>query len=246
MKFQRNKSIRSLDLETKIGTESDFLDLFETRKNRVLVSFVNPFSYSILSGKHNIISQFDWYSDGALLCFLSNIYRKSKIDRVSFDFSSVADSVFSECANRNLKVALIGGVEGEANVASEYIKSRHASVQICYARNGYLSRCELDKVVNELNVNQIDVVIVGMGTPHQEEFILNIKNDINAQYFFTCGGFITQTASKGDYYHPMVKKLGLRWLQRAIKHEHVRSRLFKVYPAFITHYFMDIIFKRYK
>ena len=84
-----------------------------------------------------------------------------------------------------------------------------------------------------------------MGTPIQEDFaIYCLQNSKFIKKAVTCGGFITQTAIKGDYYHPLIKKLGLRWLQRAYLHKHVRDRLFRVYPKFIFSYLLDIIRKK--
>ncbi len=78
-----------------------------------------------------------------------------------------------------------------------------------------------------------------MGTPLQEEFLIRIKKAINIKILITCGGFLTQTSMFGDYYHPIIKKLGLRWLQRAILHKHVRDRLIKVYPEFLLSYLLN-------
>ena len=87
-----------------------------------------------------------------------------------------------------------------------------------------------------------EVVLVGMGTPYQERFSINLKQQLNnPAVIITCGGFLTQTSIKPDYYHPVVKKLGLRWLQRMILHKHVRERVLNKYPKFTVSYLYKMI-----
>jgi N-acetylglucosaminyldiphosphoundecaprenol N-acetyl-beta-D-mannosaminyltransferase len=75
-----------------------------------------------------------------------------------------------------------------------------------------------------------------MGTPYQEDFALLAKKFLKSSFIITCGGFLTQTSIRPDYYSPLVKRLGLRWLQRAIYHKHVRRRLIVDYPKFMIRY----------
>ena len=100
----------------------------------------------------------------------------------------------------------------------------------------------LTKTIAELNLLQPEVILVGMGTPYQERFSINAKQQLSSPaVIITCGGFLTQTSIKPDYYYPWVKKLGLRWLQRIIMHKHVRDRVLKKYPKFTVSYLYKMI-----
>ena len=81
-----------------------------------------------------------------------------------------------------------------------------------------------------------------MGTPIQDQFIIEAKDSCpNVKLMFTCGGFLTQTSIKSDYYHPLIKKFSLRWLQRMVMHKHVRQRVIKDYPKFLISYLYEHI-----
>ena len=81
-----------------------------------------------------------------------------------------------------------------------------------------------------------------MGTPYQERFSVSLKKLLTSPAtIITCGGFLTQTSIKADYYHPLIKKLGLRWLQRMVMHKHVRDRVLKKYPKFIFYYLYSMV-----
>eukprot|EP00768_Dysnectes_brevis_P009205 gnl/Dysnectes_brevis/9043_a16522_199.p1 GENE.gnl/Dysnectes_brevis/9043_a16522_199~~gnl/Dysnectes_brevis/9043_a16522_199.p1 ORF type:complete len:277 (+),score=-98.60 gnl/Dysnectes_brevis/9043_a16522_199:56-832(+) len=235
------KQFIDINIENKIKNKTDFIKILKDSTKNTTVSFVNPFSYQLLSKKTNLVNNIDYlFSDGALLCTLSNLRREEKIDRVSFDFSSIANHVFSFAVNEAKSIALIGGSKSEIQSASIYIKNRYPTLSLDYYRDGYFTKDNFASVIDEINKRSIDIVIVGMGTPLQDEFIVSIKeHNKSVQLAFTCGGFLTQTALKGDYYHPIIKKLGLRWFQRCLMHKHVRTRLLKDYPIFVISYLFN-------
>lgn len=201
-----------------------------------VITFVNPFSYQILDSRSELVSDIDYiFSDGSLFCFMHNICNKqNKISRASFDYSSLAEPVFSFCENNKLRVAFVGAEESQLVLALENIKARHQNLDIVYSRNGFFKDSdEINQSLEEMALSNVDVVIVGMGTPMQEEFSIQVKNKLpEGVLIFTCGGFLTQTSIRPDYYSPIIKKLGLRWLQRFVAHEHVRSRVLNDYPRF--------------
>ncbi|MCW8328254.1 WecB/TagA/CpsF family glycosyltransferase [Photobacterium sp. SDRW27] len=245
-----NYSIINAELESKIFGKDTFFSILhsafldETIGNPIAVSFVNPFSYSQID-EHIVRSIDYWFSDGALLCRLTNMSRTVPVERLSFDFSSIAGDVFSYANEHDLKVAIIGGNASEIDKCSDYLKQNYPGLKLVYTRDGYFDSAKLPLVSSELLDSEPDIVIAGLGTPLQEQFILDAKSKLNrACLLFTCGGFLTQTASRGDYYHPVIKKLGLRWMQRAVMHKHVRDRLFRDYPKFVCKYLFDLIKKK--
>ncbi|MGF1761318.1 WecB/TagA/CpsF family glycosyltransferase [Photobacterium sagamiensis] len=209
-----------------------------------IVTFVNPFSYEVLKNSKISVSKFDFIlCDGALLQKLYKIKFGEDIPRISFDYSSIAGDVFQMCEESNLKVALMGGTEGEINLAIENIKNKYSSVDIVYCSHGHFSSDEkLKNAIYKLAEKRPNVVIFGMGTPFQE-YALEMYSTVSKVPFigFSCGGFITQTSLRSDYYYPIVKKLGLRWVQRFVMHSHVRKRVVKYYPKFIVKYLLGSI-----
>ncbi|WP_305809730.1 WecB/TagA/CpsF family glycosyltransferase [Photobacterium kishitanii] len=163
-----------------------------------------------------------------------------KIKRVSFDFSSVANMLFESADKLKFKIALVGGNFEENKSCLEYLSEKYTNIDFSLSRHGFFDTdYEREKYILELKDKNVDIIISGMGTPLQEDFLLETYFKTHATLFITCGGFITQTGiSKGEYYWPIINKLGLRWLQRFILHSHVRNRLIKVYPSFVINYLL--------
>jgi len=57
-------------------------------------------------------------------------------------------------------------------------------------------------------------VLCGMGVPHQERFLLTLKNAGYGGLMISCGGFVDQLAAAQRYYPAWVDKLELRWAWR--------------------------------
>lgn len=235
--------MKYLELDKKIKGREYFLNLLkeaDTPSQLHIVSFVNPFSYIELLKSPDLIDGVDsFFTDGALLRTFHNLfYSSKKVERLSFDFSSIAHDVFDWCQHENKKVALVGAEASEIIESVHNIKKLYPALNIVYSHDGYVKDEEIFKKVKTNIINsEAEVLICGMGTPLQEGFLLSLKNcQSSLQLGFTCGGFLTQTSIKPDYYHPLVKKTGLRWLQRMMMHAHVRNRVFTEYPKFVLLY----------
>jgi N-acetylglucosaminyldiphosphoundecaprenol N-acetyl-beta-D-mannosaminyltransferase len=210
-------------------------------KRSCIITFVNTFSYYQLLDSDCPIDKIDCiFVDGYLQVILHNFFHKKKINRASFDFSSLANDFFDYAIKNNLKLALIGAKEDEIIAAIYNLENKYSGLKFLYFRDGYFDN-ETDKykaydVLRQMN---IDVVLLGMGTPAQEEFAIYLKEHGLMSYIFTCGGFITQTAKHIDYYKSIIKKTNLRWLQRAFEYKYVRKRLFINYPINIARYLFE-------
>ena len=233
-------------IDDKISAKKDFVQLLKSKNSDIkLVTFLNPFSYKVFLEKPELVDSFDtFFADGVLLVKLYNIFNTNKIDRVSFDFSSIAKDVLDHSSMNNINMAFIGAKQKEIDGAIKNIKNMYSDINIVYHRNGYFNTEEEYKVCfDELYSLNVGILVIGMGSPYQEEFAVKVKNSrLKIPLVFTCGGFLTQTSIKADYYHLLIKKFGLRWLQRAIMHKHVRDRLLKDYPNFIIKYIYNHTF----
>jgi N-acetylglucosaminyldiphosphoundecaprenol N-acetyl-beta-D-mannosaminyltransferase len=216
-------------------------DCFDQTKSTI-ISFVNPFSYLEVLKNDELIKKIDYFfSDGAMLCMFHRLFYY-KIKRASFDFSSIAHYFLHEITTKNLKVAIIGAKSEEIDLAINNLMSLYPKMNIVYSRDGYIK--DDTEFLRNLNRTCPEVIILGMGSPKQEEMAIYIKGLIeNPTTIITCGGFLTQTAIKLDYYHPLIKKFGLRWLQRIMLHSHVRKRVLIDYPKFIFIYLKKHMFK---
>ncbi|OUR82394.1 hypothetical protein A9Q75_05930 [Colwellia psychrerythraea] len=218
-----------------------FSDILQQKAEQTkIVSFINPFSYPLIAKSLNLIEEIDyWFVDGMALCHLSNLRRKNNLLRASFDLSSIARDCFDYASKKEVNVALVGASESEIKLACSNLKKLFPNLKIVYSHHGFIKN-KFESVYEDIEESNANYLIVGMGTPMQEEFAIGCRKVCpSLSLILTCGGFLTQTAMKPDYYHPLIKKFGLRWLQRAYLHSYVRKRLIKDYPSFIIRYLFN-------
>lgn len=206
-----------------------------------LVTFLNPYSYVISRNSSQKLKRFDLiFSDGILLVAALRLIGV-KTRRMSFDMTSLAPIVFDICRNRQLSIALVGGEPGIAEKAAEYFQKEGGGLDICCLRSGFFSSTEQrEEFISHLRDVKPDVVIVGMGTPLQEDFLLDLFDAGWRGWGFTCGGFFHQTASKGVRYYPVwADRLHLRWLYRIFDEPYLLRRYLTFYPKFSFLFFLD-------
>ncbi|GAA0353497.1 WecB/TagA/CpsF family glycosyltransferase [Bowmanella denitrificans] len=227
----------NLKLKSAPSTEELLASLLVDHDEPVSVSFVNPYSYQILAQRPDLLNALDHlYCDGVSGAKLLSWRLKCKIERVSFDMTSLAPIFFRFSEENNLRVYLLGANQKEVEGSRDSFLKTFPKLNVVGARNGYFSNeSEMTKACEDIFSKSADVVIVGMGTPKQEEFIKYIKSYSNTglKGIFTCGGFIHQSSLKAEYYPYWINKLELRWLYRLLFEPHSRKRVFKYYPKFL-------------
>jgi len=214
----------------------------ETTSN--LTTFLNPYSYLIARKNIATFSSFDnIYFDGIVLSKLMNAIG-ARQSRVSFDMTSLAPKVFQHASNEKQTVYFIGGEQGISEQAAKILRTEYPKLNIIGCRCGFFKdEKEKNLVIEEIVSTRPDIVICGMGTPHQENFILLLKESGWIGSGFTCGGFFHQTAKTGIKYYPFwFDKLNLRWLYRIIDEPKLLKRYSLHYPIFLIVFMLDVTF----
>lgn len=210
------------------------------------ITFLNPYSY-LLTRNSKLLENIDFIGiDGILLKTIFNFFLKNKIERRSFDATSLAPILYKHCINNKKSIYFIGSTSLNINTFSEIIKKNMPELNVIDFRNGYFSSlCERITVINDIiNLNP-DFVVVGMGTPYQENFILDLKKGGYEGIAFTCGGYFHQTSKAIDYYPWFFNKFNLRWVYRIIDEPKLIKRYIIYYPKALFYILLDLLeFKR--
>ena len=201
------------------------------------VTFINPYSFLKISESGVDLNRFDKVCiDGiALKIFLGLVFRDSKIQRLSFDFTSIADLVFTSAAAENQQAFVLGSDEDSNRDFLARITDMYPGIKID-GRSGYFDNEEqMSGLLSSLTSSKYDFVIIGMGAVKQEQAAIALLDSGFAGRIYTCGGFIHQTAMGGGEYYPwLVNKLNIRFAYRMYKEPSTIRRYLIEYPkAFI-------------
>lgn len=198
-----------------------------------LFTFINSHSYLIMRKNKSLLSKFDgFFFDGLLIVKFINFFYNKRTKRISFDMTSLAPKVFNFAIKNNKSIYFVGSKEDEINGFINVIKTNFIGVNIAGYRNGFFTSNERIKFLNTLAVDKPDIVIVGMGTPLQEKFLVDLSSLGWRGLGFTCGGFIHQTSNNLLYYPAWINKYNLRWLYRLYDEPKLIRRFLRSYIGF--------------
>lgn len=207
-----------------------------------LVSFVNPFSYYKLRSAKQEISEIDFfYIDGVALNFFLRFFGFKK-KRFSMDMTSLAPVVFEYAIENNKTVVFVGSETSDIDIFVRKIRRSFSNLLISGHREGYFnSPLERHNYIRRLVQLNPDIIVVGMGTPLQEEFLLDLKNEGWFGLGITCGGFFHQTARRLNYYPKFFNQLNIRWVYRIIDEPKLFYRYFIIYPISLIYFIFDVL-----
>ena len=102
------------------------------------------------------------------------------------------------CINKS--IYFIGTKPKIIDKAIENIKESYPKLNIVGFRDGFVKDEERKSILESIKQLHPDIVICGMGTPLQEQFLVDLQNSGWNGVGYTCGGFLHQTAENIQYY----------------------------------------------
>jgi N-acetylglucosaminyldiphosphoundecaprenol N-acetyl-beta-D-mannosaminyltransferase len=206
-----------IPLDTGIRAD-DVCTLLRARDALRLVTFVNPLAWSIARKNPRYVDMLRSMSlvlpDGEGVARACRLLTKRDCPRVSFDTTSVALPFFAAAVKEQATIMLIGSQPGTDEEAHIKLDKNFPGLQIVGTQHGYGNYAP--KVAAVMATNP-DVVIVGMGSPRQEEFLLALRDAGYRGFAITCGGFLDQYVESDHYYPALIDRWNLRFAWRLCK-----------------------------
>ncbi|QDH80801.1 WecB/TagA/CpsF family glycosyltransferase [Echinicola soli] len=155
--------------------------------------------------------------DGMPLVWLGKAlgYPLTKENRLTW--VDLMDPLMERVRDENLKVFYLGADEVSVSKGVKILKDKYKGLEINY-RHGYFDSQKESKenhdIVTMINTYDPDILIVGMGMPRQEHWILGNKDELNAPVIMTCGAAIEYVAGTVSTPPRWMGRTGLEWLYR--------------------------------
>jgi N-acetylglucosaminyldiphosphoundecaprenol N-acetyl-beta-D-mannosaminyltransferase len=134
---------------------------------------------------------------------------------------------------RPLRVYLLGGRPGVAARAAAHLASRFPHVELAGWADGYFPPAEEAAVVERIRRAAPDLLLVGMGNPHQERFIDRHLARLGCRVAMGVGGLFDHWAGRLRRASPVLRRCGLEWLQLLVQQPHKWRRYLIGNPIFV-------------
>jgi N-acetylglucosaminyldiphosphoundecaprenol N-acetyl-beta-D-mannosaminyltransferase len=217
----------------------DLITKNSKRKQYKLNTFLNPYSYLLAKKDKKLFERFNIRIDGIFLVKLLNLIGLKDITRKSFDMTTFAPIVFNQLIQEKKSVYIIGTKPELIKQAVIHIKKEFKDLNIIGYRDGYIQAHEWEKVLFQIKKQNPDTIICGMGTPLQEQFLLDLVNCGWNGVGYTCGGFLHQASKQLAYYPNWINRYNIRWIYRIYKEPKLFKRYFFEYPKFLGSFIID-------
>ncbi|WP_310489245.1 WecB/TagA/CpsF family glycosyltransferase [Chamaesiphon sp. VAR_69_metabat_338] len=150
-------------------------------------------------------------------------------------------------AERGWRIFYLGSKPGVAERGIAILQERFKGLQITGA-NGYFNS-DVDSPENARILDLIDryqpqIVMVGMGMPRQEYWILNNLDRLNANVILPCGATIDYVAGAVPTPPRWAGKIGLEWLFRLVAEPKRLWRRYLLEPWFLLRLLLIDGFKK--
>ena len=147
------------------------------------------------------------------------------------------DEFWDRVVENGWRVFFLGSEPGVAEAAREKILAQWPDVQLA-THHGYFDMspgsAENDAIVDEINAFGADIVLVGMGMPRQEVWILRNIDRLRACAAFTVGGAFDYEAGVQRPAPRWLGQFGAEWLYRLVTDPKRKFHRYCIEPFFLV------------
>lgn len=169
-------------------------------------------------------------ADGTGLVWASRIFGTTLPERVAG--IDLLEAFCPRAAEKGYRLFMLGSKSGVAGEAAQNLQRRFPALQIVGAHHGYFDRSDDQAVLEKIQQAAPDLLLVGMGVPRQEEWILRTRDRLNVPVIMGVGGSFDVLSGRLRRAPRSWQRMGLEWLWRALR-EPSRFWRVRVIPLFL-------------
>lgn len=182
--------------------------------------------------------QAEWiHVDGMGIVAMARLLGRSlrPADRVTY--VDMVTPLLEAAQRRGWRVAFLGWKPEVVERARAVLSERYPALEQFY-HHGYfdlsLGSAEDNRVVDALNAFSPDVLLVGMGMPRQEHWILDHRPLLNAKAILPAGACLDYVAGVVPTPPRLLGRIGLEWLYRLVCEPRRLWRRYLIEPWFVA------------
>jgi N-acetylglucosaminyldiphosphoundecaprenol N-acetyl-beta-D-mannosaminyltransferase len=164
--------------------------------------------------------------DSTIIYYFSKLLIQNSLkDKITgFD----ATTILLEMANkRKEKIFLLGSTDDNVQLAAENIGETYPDLAVAGFTNGFFD-VEKDTacIIKNINDSGAKYLFIGMGSPRQEKWAFENKNELNTNFIISVGGLFDIYSGRTKRAPVIFQHIGMEWFWRFLNDP---RRLFKRY-----------------
>ncbi len=139
--------------------------------------------------------------------------------------------IIPHAAKKGWGVFMLGASPESNSGAYARLREMYPDLRIVGHRDGYFK--ESDQIIDVINSSGADLLFVAMGSPKQEYWISQHRDEIDAPFCMGVGGSFDVVSGTSRRAPAMFRKTGTEWLFQLLTQPHKRFRRQTVYVPFM-------------
>ena len=184
--------------------------------------------------------------DGAGILWAASTLKQPLLERVTG--IDMINKLCQLAVEKGYSLYLLGSYPGIAEEAALNLKKRYPDLKIVGTHQGYFNspvkenkenkdkirvnqekKEEEAEVIREINQRQPDILLVGMGVPRQEKWIVSNREKLKVSICIGVGGSFDVLSGRIPRAPLWMQRHGMEWIYRSIRQP---KRIFRVLPLF--------------
>ncbi|HEY1599409.1 MAG TPA: WecB/TagA/CpsF family glycosyltransferase [Pirellulales bacterium] len=140
---------------------------------------------------------------------------------------------FVDTANRGYRYYLLGATRDTIEGAAAYAQRHFPGWTQAGFHDGYVHNPGGDRIIDEINASGADLLLVGMGNPLQERWIIRHQDKLQVPLAIGVGGLFDHWVGKPRRAPLWVRRAGCEWMHKLMLQPHKARRYVLGNPLFI-------------
>ena len=145
-------------------------------------------------------------------------------------------SLATLCEAAGKSIYLLGSEPGVADGAAQRLRRYHPGLRIAGTHHGFfdIGSPHADRVIEDINERRPDIVLVGMGTPKQEQWVEESAARVESGILWTVGALFDYLSGRTPRAPHLIADNGFEWIFRlAVEPRRMWRRYLLGNPAFL-------------
>ncbi len=143
------------------------------------------------------------------------------------------------CVEQNKSLYFFGSKPGVARQAAANLKQQFPHLKIVGCQHGYVQAKQYNELIADINTSGCDVLLVALGSPIQEQWLLEHRAQLTCHSALAVGGLFDFYSGQIARAPLWIRELGMEWIWRLIKEPTAKFKRYIVgNPLFLFRIFI--------
>ncbi len=144
----------------------------------------------------------------------------------------LVQNLLSKAASKKYRIYMLGGAPGIVDKAKESAERCYPGIQIVGTRHGFFTKQDEEEIVNDIIKHEPDILLVALGVPRQEKWLMDYMDQIKAPVAIGVGGTFDVMAGVVRRAPVWMQNAKLEWSYRLLREPKRAIRMLAL-PRFV-------------